>query len=147
MPRRGTTKATMSVSNLVASAIAMLLTLPCARARGGLPPALFSLRAGTSNSSNSTIDETHFKVLSQSKVYDGKYRQIISKRVKFPNNGKTNEFEVLSNHGLPSVSCFCWDVKNKCTTLVKVSKIPGIPPDAVVCSFPMVRFLIQHIRQ
>lgn len=80
--------------------------------------ALLSIRGGSSSSTSSTSDPL-FEQVSQSKVYDGKYRQILSKQVKFPNS-KINTFEVLSNHGLPSVSCFCWDVQNKrCTALVK----------------------------
>ena len=73
------------------------------------------IRGGSSSSTSDPL----FEQVSQSKVYDGKYRHILSKQVKFPNS-KINTFEVLSNHGLPSVSCFCWDVQNKrCTALVK----------------------------
>lgn len=80
-------------------------------------PALLSIRGGSSLTGGSS-DPT-FEQVSQSNVYDGKYRQILEKKVRFPNS-RVNTFEVLSNHGLPSVSCFCWDVQNKrCTALVK----------------------------
>ena len=76
---------------------------------------LLSIRGG---SNQKEVDIDFFKVLDSRNVYDGKYRQIISKDVKFP-NGETNTFEILSNHELPSVSLFVWHVKDKCCTLVK----------------------------
>ena len=77
---------------------------------------LLQMRGGSSGSSSA--DDPVFDIISENKVYDGKYRQILQKEVKFP-TGKINTFDIMSNNGLPSVSCFCWDVQKKCTTLVK----------------------------
>ena len=51
-----------------------------------------------------------FAILKEEMVYNGKYRQILRKDIKFPNN-KIHLFEVLSNNAFPSVSIFVWDTQ------------------------------------
>ncbi len=65
---------------------------------------------------SSCLDD--FRILKEENVYDGKYRQILRKDIKFPND-KINVFEVLSNNACPSVSMFVWDTKRKVCTLVE----------------------------
>ena len=89
---------------------------------------LISIRGGSSKTEESLADKalthningssTDFAILKEEKVYDGKYRQILRKDIKFPND-HINAFEVLSNNACPSVSMFVWDTKRKVCTLVQ----------------------------
>ena len=89
---------------------------------------ILSIRGGAHRAEDSVTDKAisrdttklhdKFAILKEEMVYNGKYRQILRKDIKFPNN-KIHLFEVLSNNAFPSVSMFVWDTRNKVCTLIQ----------------------------